>query len=219
MGTGDDHDRRDRRTLDGPCRASAISRRRELASGATLSVLTVLAVPNVDAPMPWRHAASVTLDAEGRYLDADEAALELLGVATRDELRSIPPERFAAVPPDPDEQEAWRRAYFASRAEGVLAEAAFRRLDGELVRVRTAIVDQGDGMYRALFYVVERPTTNLNARVFRIADVLAEWRSAERRLVDLDPGSDEARDVRETIELLRTQHRELFDRASRRSAS
>jgi PAS domain-containing protein len=158
----------------------------------------------------------VTLAADGRYVDADEAALEILGVSSLEELRATPPETFAALPPDPEEQEALRRAYFASRADGVLAEGAFRRLDGELVRVRTAIIDQGDGSYRALFYVVERPTTNLRARVYRIADILAEWRSAERELIALDPDSDEAREVAEAIALLRQQHRTLFDRAHMR---
>ena len=166
--------------------------------------------------MPWRRAASVTLDAEGRYLDADHAALELLGVDSVEALQATPAETFAALPPDPEEERAWWRAYFASRAEGVLAEGAFRRLDGELVRVRTAIIDQGDGTYRALFYVVERPTTNLKLRLFRIADVLAEWRSAERELVTLDPDRADAREVREAIDLLRAQHHALFDRARHR---
>lgn len=166
--------------------------------------------------MPWRRAASVIIDSEGHYLDADEAALELLGVGSVEELQATSPERFAVLPPDPDEQAAFQRAYFASRADGILAELAYRRLDGELVRVRTAIIDQGDGLYRALFYVVERPTTDLRARVFRIADVLAEWRSAERELVALDPDSDDAREVREAIDLLRAQHRAMFDAARRR---
>jgi len=166
--------------------------------------------------MPWRGAAWVTLDADGRYVDADVHALELLGVASVEELRAAPAERFAALPPDPDEQEAFRRAYRASRAEGLLAEVAFRRLDGELVRVRMAIIEQGDGTYRALFYVVERPTKNLTARLFRISDVLAEWRSAERELVELDPQSDEAHKVTAQIDLLREQHHRLFERARQR---
>jgi hypothetical protein len=158
----------------------------------------------------------VVLDSRGHYLEADDAALELLGVATIEELRATSPDRFAALPPDPVEQEAWRRAYFASHAEGVLAEVAFRRLDGELVRVRTAIHDEGDDRYRALFYVIERPTTNLTAQVYRIAHVLQEWRSAERRLVELDPESEEARRVEADIELLREQHHLLFEQARHR---
>lgn len=168
--------------------------------------------------MPWTTAATVILDLEGRYLDADDAALDLLGVSSVDELRATPPDRFAVVPPDPEEQEAWRRAYFASRAEGVLAEGPFRRLDGELVRVRTAILEEPDGRFRALFYPVERPTTNLTTRVFRIADVLSEWRAAERRLVELEPGSAEAERVQADIALLREQHRRMFDRSRDRAS-
>jgi PAS domain-containing protein len=156
------------------------------------------------------------LDSEGHYLDADETALELMGVDSVEELRALAPEAFAALPPDPDEQEAWRQAYFASRAEGVLAEFAFRRLDGELVRVRLAILDLGDDRYRALFYPIERPTSDLTARIYRIAEVLSEWRRVERQLVDLDPESDEARRLTEDIELLREQHSTLFDEARRR---
>lgn len=166
--------------------------------------------------MPWRRAAVVTIDSEGRYLDADDAALALLGVGSVKELQATSPERFSALPPDPAEQAAFRRAYLAGRADGILAEVALRRLDGELVRVRTAIIDQGDGSYRALFYVVERPTTDLSARIFRIADVLAEWRSAERELVALDPESDDAREVSKAIDLLRAQHRAMFDAARQR---
>ena len=160
--------------------------------------------------MVWRSAATVILNAGGAYLDADQAALDLLGVASVEDLRATPPERFSAVPPDPDEQEAWRRAYFATAAAGVLAEVAFRRLDGELVRVRTAIAAERDGTYRALFYPVERPTTNLAPRLYRIADVLAEWRSAERRLVEVEPDSEEGARLAADIELLRDQYQQLF---------
>ena len=169
--------------------------------------------------MPWRQAVTVMLDARGRYLDADEGALELLGLTSVEELRATPPGAFAAVPPDPEEVEAWRRAYFAIRAEGVLAELTFRRADAELVRVRTAVLDEGDGRFRALFYPIERPTTNLSARIYRIADVLAEWRAAERRLVDLDPDSPEAQEVEADIALLRRQHHALFLKAQERRAA
>ena len=163
----------------------------------------------------WRSAATVLLDANGRYVDADEQALELLGLQSVDELRATPPETFAAVPPDPEEQEAWREAYFASRAEGVLAEGAFRRTDGELVRVRTAILDEGDGRFRALFYVLERPTTNLSAKTYRISDVLSEWRSAERRLAEVDPESDAGRTLAAEVETLRDQYQQMFRRKAR----
>ena len=167
--------------------------------------------------MPWTRAATVFLDRDGRYLDADDLALELLGVASVDELRTLPGDTFAAVPPDPAEQEAWRAAYFASRAEGVLAEGAFRRRDGELVRVRSAILEEPDGRFRALFYPIERPTTNLAAKTYRIGDVLAEWRGAERRLSDIDPASAEGAALQVEVDLLRSQYQELVKRASGRA--
>jgi PAS domain-containing protein len=165
--------------------------------------------------MPWSQAATVTLDREGRYLDADPEALDLLGVGSVEELRALPGDAFAAVPVDPEEQEAWRRAYFASQAEGVLAEVAFRRLDGELVRVRTAILEEPDGHYRALFYPIERPTTDLTAKIYRVGDILAEWRAAERRLAPLDPTSELGREVQREVDILRAQYRQLVDQASR----
>ena len=169
--------------------------------------------------MPWRLAATVVLDSAGGFVDADDAALELLGVASVEELRSISPARFLPVPPDPEAEAAWRQAYFATPAGGVLAEVSFRRLDGELVRVRTAIIDEGEGRFRALFYPIERPTTNLVPRVYRIAEVVAEWREAERRLVEVDAGSEEAAALRADIELLREQHNVMFGQLQSRAPS
>ena len=163
-------------------------------------------------PPMWRSAATVVLAEDGRYLDADEHALDLLGVSSVEELRATSPHTLAAVPPDPPEHEAFRKAYFESRAEGVLAEGAFRRLDGELVRVRTAILDEGDGRYRALFYVLERPTTNLTARTYRISDVLSEWRSAERRLAEVDPLTEEGARLVHEVAVLRDQYQLMFRR-------
>ena len=49
-------------------------------------------------------------------------------------------------------------------------------------------------------------------RISWIADVLAEWRSAERRLVELSPESEESRRVAADVELLRDQYQQLFHR-------
>jgi|SRR3954447_24337130 PAS domain-containing protein len=162
--------------------------------------------------------ASVTLDAAGRYVDANRTALDLLGVPTVDVLRATKPDAFSPEPPDPEEQAAFQEAYFASAAKGLLIESAFRRTDGELVRARTAVLPDGDG-YRVVFHPIERPTLNLAVRVYTISDVLAEWRQAERRLVEVDPGSDEAIRVTEQIELFRTQYQRMFDRSAGRDGS
>lgn len=162
--------------------------------------------------MVWRSAAVVMLGSDGRYKDADAAALELLGVDSVDELRSTDPAVFQAVPSDPDEVDAMQRAFAGAMFDGVLAEAAIRRRDGELVRVRTAVIPVAGGDYRALLYPVERPTTNLTPRVYRIADVLAEWRSVERRLVEVGMDSDEGRLLAADVALLRDQYQQLFHR-------
>lgn len=105
----------------------------------------------------WRCAAVVMLGPDGRYADADETALELLGVASVDELRATDPAVFQAVPPDPDEVDAMQRAFAEAIFEGVLAEGALRRRDGELVRVRTAVIPLPGGGYRALLCPPSRP--------------------------------------------------------------
>ncbi len=162
--------------------------------------------------MPWRSAAVLTLDPTGRYLDADQEALDLLGVGSVEDLRDTDPSVFQAVSPNPADVEALGQAFTTAAFEGMLAEGAIRRLDGELVRIRTAVMPLDGGGYRALLYPVERPTVNLTQRVYRIADVLAEWRSAERRLVDLDPASEDAQRLAEEVVLLRAQYQELFQR-------
>ena len=162
--------------------------------------------------------AAVTLDAAGRYVDANDTALDLLGVDSVEALRSTSPETFSPLPPDPEEAAAFQEAYLASAARGLLVESAFRRTDGELVRARTAILPDGEG-YRVVFHPIERPTADVSVRIYTISDVLAEWRQAERRLVDLAPDSDEAVRVTDQIELFRAQYQQMFHRSAGRDAS
>jgi PAS domain-containing protein len=152
-----------------------------------------------DARTSWRSAAVLKTDSEGRYFDADAAALDLLGVSSVDELRATPVSAFQPFPVDPAEEQAFREAFTSSAAHGLIGEGAIRRLDGELVRVRTAILRDGEDGYRVLLFPLERPTTNVVPRVYRIADVLSEWRSVERRMVDVDADSDEGRQVANEI--------------------
>jgi hypothetical protein len=60
--------------------------------------------------MPWRRAAMVMLDSDSPFLDADAAALDLLGVGSFEDLRGRRASMFAALPPDPEGDEAFRRA-------------------------------------------------------------------------------------------------------------
>lgn len=163
--------------------------------------------------MVWRSAAVIMLDAEGRYVDADDRALELLGVPTVEDLRATPPDAFQATSRDPDGEAAFRAALLAEPFRGLIGEGALKRLDGELLRVRTAIIPEAEGGYRVLVYPVERPTTDLTSRIYKIADVLAEWRVAERRLIEVDPETDEGQRVSAAVDLLREQYQMLFKRS------
>jgi len=158
----------------------------------------------------WHSACVVVLGPDGQYVDADEAALELLGMRCVNELRATPPHAFRPAPADEAEIAELRRSIADATFHGLLAEHAVRRRDGELIRVRTALVPTAEGGYRVLMYPVERPTTNLTARLYRISDVLAEWRSTERRLVDVDPASDEGAQLIADVDLLREQYHQLF---------
>jgi PAS domain-containing protein len=162
----------------------------------------------------WDRAATLRIDATGRWLDATDEALDLLGVPSVAALRDLPSDVFSPEPPDPAEQAALAQAFGAALAQGLLIEGPYRRLDGEVGRARTAVLPDSDGAYSLLFYPLERPTANLSTRILTIADVLAEWRSAERRLVALDPDSEEAQRIADEIDALRETHRRLFRRAS-----
>jgi PAS domain-containing protein len=157
----------------------------------------------------WQGAGVLLTDAEGRYFDADPVALDLLGVSSVEQLRATPVTAFQPVPVDPNEEAAFRAAFAASAAQGLIGEGAIRRLDGELVRVRTAILPTGDG-YRVLLDAIERKTTNIVPRVYAISDVLAEWQSAELRLVEVSPTSDEGRRLAGEVAFLRGQYQRMF---------
>ena len=166
------------------------------------------------SPLVWRTAAVVRIDAEGRYLAADPQALELLGVDSEERLRTLPPEAFQATPPDPEAEAAFKAAMLDGPFHGLLGEGPIQRLDGELVRVRTAIIPQREGGYRVLLYPLERPTADLTPRIFKIDDVLAEWRTAERRLVQVDRATAEGAQIALEVERLKEQYHVLFERAS-----
>src|SRR3954454_5301829 len=84
--------------------------------------------------------AAVRIDAAGRYVDANLTALELLGVPSVEVLRGRAPDPSSPTPPAPEENEAFRQAYEASAAKGLLVESAFRRTDSAFVRARTSFI-------------------------------------------------------------------------------
>ncbi len=59
------------------------------------------------------------------------------------------------------------------------------------------------------------PRADLETAKRPIQDLLAEWRAAERRLLDARPNSAAATEARMTMELARDAYREAFELAVR----
>lgn len=153
------------------------------------------------------------LDSDGRFVDANGAALELLGVSV-EELRASGLERFAIEPLDRIELARLREEWEGHGAHPLAGTAGLRHLDGTRIRVAYVVERHGHGFHARLRQVdgdVDAAPT-----VFTVGDVLREWRAAERQLGLLEPGTDEWRRVQREIDLLRGQYQELF-RASETS--
>jgi hypothetical protein len=60
------------------------------------------------------------------------------------------------------------------------------------------------------------PTRTIEETPRAAAEILAEWREAERRLADADPDSAEAAEARALADALRDEYQRAYDEASRR---
>jgi PAS domain-containing protein len=151
--------------------------------------------------------AVISLDAAGRYLDANESALELLGVSLAG-LRASPPDRFAIQPTNDSEQAALRAEWESGGSRPLVGTTGLRRADGVTIRVSYAIETHGSGFRARLWRVEGSP--HASPSVFSVDDVLREWRAAERNLAELIPGSPEWARTSSEIDLLRGKYQELF---------
>ena len=166
--------------------------------------------------MPERRSreAVITIGADGRYDDANAAALELLGVSLV-ELRASPPDRFAIEPTSHAEQAAFRAKWEAGGTPLLVGTTGLRRSDGTTLRVAFAIEATDPGFRARLWEIDGLPHAPVSA--YTVGDVLQEWRAAERELASLLSGtSDWARTLGE-IETLRDRYQELFRAAEPRS--
>ena len=152
--------------------------------------------------------ALIIIDAEGRYLDGNARALEILGV-TLEELRAASGTTFAVEPPDPAQSQAFRVAWEAQGRPDITGESSIRRPDGKEVRVRFAINARADGTYAAALEPVPANPGGA-ASVRTVGAILAAWRAAERRLETLAPGSNEWMAAQEEVAWLREQHATVF---------
>lgn len=157
-----------------------------------------------DHPIP---EAVISLTIDGRYLDADAEALDMLGVSI-EELRASSPDRFAIRPSVDAEQAALRSEWELGGTEPLVGTTGLRRADGTTIRVAYAIerIDQG---FRARLRRVEGSPHDA-ASVYTVGDVLREWRTAERELAELVPGTPEWARTQGEIDLLRGRYQEIF---------
>lgn len=154
--------------------------------------------------------AVITIDATGQYVDANAAALELLGVSLA-ELRTSPSDRFAIRPAIVVEQAALRAKWESGGAQPLVGTTGLRRADGTTIRVAYAI-EAADPGFRARLWQVDG-SPHAPTSVFTVGDVLREWRAAERELSALVPGTPEWARTMSEIELLRGRYQELFSAA------
>jgi PAS domain-containing protein len=150
--------------------------------------------------------ASITIDAVGRFVDANEAALELLGVSLP-ELLASPPERFTIRPPVEVDQSASHGEWATGGSQPRVGTAGLRRGDGT-IRVAYAIEPAGSGYRARLWPAEDAPPTATSG--LTVGGVLREWRSAERELAGLVPGTPEWLRRLSEIEALRGRYQEVF---------
>lgn len=156
---------------------------------------------------PGSTEAVIRIDVAGRYLDANAAALELLGV-TLAELRESPGDRFSIRPANVAEQAAFRTEWESAGSRPLVGTAGLKRGDGATIRVSYAIEADESGFVARLWEVPGSPEAPPS--VFSVGEVLRSWRAAERELAELKQGSPEWARTLSEIELLRDRYRELF---------
>ena len=151
--------------------------------------------------------AAITIDAVGRLVDANEAALVLLAVSLA-ELLASPPERFTIRPTIEVAQSASHGEWATGGSQPRVGTAGLRRGDGTTIRVAYAIEPAGSGYRARLWPADDAPPTS--RRGLTVGDVLREWRSAERGLAELVPGTPEWLRKLSEIEALRGRYQEVF---------
>jgi hypothetical protein len=151
--------------------------------------------------------AELSLDTTGRYIDANDAALELLGVSLP-ELLASPPDRFTIAPSDASAQASLREEWASGGSRPLVGTAGLVRADGQTIRVSYAIEPDGAGFRARLSLIQGSPEAP--ASVYTVGSVMREWRAAERQLSELLPGSEDWARTKSEIEMLRTRYQELF---------
>ncbi len=151
----------------------------------------------------------VIVTPDGRYEDANPAALEILGV-TLEELRASDPSRFATEPADPEGGAEFERQWRDAGQPDIGGETTIVRPDGRRRRIRFVITRQPDGRLVAVLEPLDTATPEPTV-VYTAGDILAQWRAAERRLEALRRDSPDYAATQAQIDKLRRAYHTAFD--------
>ena len=152
--------------------------------------------------------ATMILEADGSFADASPAALELIGLDLA-ELRALPPGALSAEPTDPGAGAAFREDWESQGSPDIGGHATLRRVDGSTIRVKFGITPIEDGRLLALIEPVAEDAQQAPT-IYTAGQVLAEWRAAERRMVEIPPETAEWHAAQSELEAFRTRYQDLF---------
>jgi hypothetical protein len=86
----------------------------------------------------------------------------------------------------------------------------FHELAAKIEEISRAVMSRTERQ-RELGLEVARSSTTINETPREMSAILAEWREAERRLADAEPGSPEEARARADVERCRDEYREASD--------
>ena len=153
-----------------------------------------------------RRDARILVGADSKVIEATDAALEILGLSL-EELRALPPGGLS-VEEDRVGQEGFQDAWHEAGRSAIVGAGTIRLIDGRLIRVRYLIDPRPDATFEV---IVERSPESVGAppRAYTVGSVLSAWRTAERRLAELEPDSPESVAAQAEIEHFRTEYQRL----------
>ena len=165
----------------------------------------------VGAPAHSDRLARVLISADGRYLDANPLALELLGVDLA-ALRMHHVGDFTAPELRDASRASWSHMAASGQMEFLIDETYLLRLDGtaRVVKVHPVVPGEDAGTWWSQFELIPGP----RGRVLSLAkpnQVLNAWRAAERRAGGLPEGSPEREAAERTAAGLGALYRTALD--------
>ena len=170
------------------------------------------------APARPDRLARVLISADGRYLDANALALELLGVDA-DALRTHQVGDFTVPEFRDGSRASWAHMAATGQVEFLIDETFLLRPDGtaSVVKVHPVVPGEAPGTWWAQFEPIAGP----RGRVLSLAkpnQVLNAWRAAERRAAALPEGTEEREAAERTAAGLGGLYRAALDLRMKESA-